>query len=157
MNNNLRVDSATCLGTVEDVRGSTVSVVLDSSTVSGLMFLDGYGYRVGQVGSFVRISIGYIDLFGIVTQVGAGAVPERIAETEPYGRRWMTIELVGEGSAKGEFQRGLSQYPTIGDFVYLVTENDLAKIYGRPGTRNYVQVGHLASPSSAVRGINRRF
>jgi len=154
MNNNLRVDSATCLGTVEDVRGSTVSVVLDSSTVSGLMFLDGHGYRVGQVGSFVRISIGYIDLFGIVTQVGAGAVPETIAETEPYGRRWMTVELVGEGSAKGEFQRGLSQYPTIGDFVYLVTENDLAKIYGRPGTRNYVQVGHLASAESIPTMIN---
>lgn len=142
------IDEATCLGTVEDVRGATISVVLNSSTLSGLLFVEGHGYRVGQIGSFVRISMGYIDLFGIVSQVGAGAVPEKLAQTEPYGRRWMTVELVGEGNNKGEFQRGLSQYPTIGDIVYLVTEKDLKKIYGRPEEPNFVQIGHLASAES---------
>lgn len=142
------IEKATFLGTVEDVHGSTVSVVLDEATVSGLLFLDGHGYRVGQVGSFVRISIGYIDLFGIVSQVGAGAVPEKLAEVEPYGRRWMTIELMGEGDGSGNFQRGVSQYPTIGDPVHLVRESDLAKIYGRPDTPNFVQIGHLASAES---------
>ena len=52
----------TRLGTVEDVKGATVSVVLDQETVSGLAFVNGYGYRIGQVGSFVRIPIGYVDL-----------------------------------------------------------------------------------------------
>jgi len=145
---NPAVDDATCLGTVEDVRGATVSVVLNENTVTGLLFLDGHGYRVGQVGSFVRISIGYINLFGIVSRVGAGAVPEKLAQTEPYGRRWMTVELVGEGNNKGNFQRGLSLYPTIGDIVYLVTEKDLKKIYGRPEEPNFVQIGHLASAES---------
>ncbi len=145
---NPAVDDATCLGTVEDVRGATISVALNENTVTGLLFLDGHGYRVGQVGSFVRISIGYIDLFGIVSQVGAGAVPERLAQTEPHGRRWMTVELVGEGNNTGEFQRGLSQYPTIGDIVYLVTEKDLKKIYGRPEKPIYVQIGRLASAES---------
>ena len=142
------IDDATCLGTVEDVRGATISVVLNISTLPGLLFVEGHGYRVGQIGSFVRISMGYIDLFGIVSQVGAGAVPEKLAQTEPYGRRWMTVELVGEGTNKGEFQRGLSQYPTIGDVVYLVTEKDLKKIYGRPEEPNFVQIGHLASAES---------
>src|SRR3954452_17612793 len=110
----------TYLGTVQDVRGATVSLALDADTLAGLAFIEGAGHRIGQVGSFVRIPMGYVDLFGVVSQVGAGAVPERLADTEPYGHRWMTIQLVGEGTRGGTFSRGLSQYPTIGDAAHLV-------------------------------------
>lgn len=138
----------TFLGIVQDVQGSTVSISLDQDTVAGFTFIDGHGYRIGQIGSFIRIPLGYIDLFGIVSQVGASAVPEKLAGVEPYGYRWMKVQLVGEGQRRGEFKRGLSQYPTIGDQVHLVTEQDLARIYGRPGEPHFVQVGHLASAES---------
>jgi hypothetical protein len=140
--------AATYLGTVQDVQGATISVALNRETVSGLAFIDGHGYRIGQIGSFVRISIGFTDLFGIVSQVGAGAVPEALAAFEPYGYRWMKIQLVGEGQRAGEFRRGISQYPTIGDEAHLVTEQDLARLYGRPDAGNYVRVGSLASAES---------
>src|SRR5258708_6618494 len=119
------VNNPTLLGTVQDVQGATISVALDEKTVSGLAFIDGHGYRIGQVGSFVRIPIGYVDLYGIVSQVGAGAVPERLIDLEPYGHRWMTVELVGEAIRRGAFVRGLSQDPTIGDPVHLLAEKDL--------------------------------
>lgn len=138
----------TFLGTIQDVKGPTVSVSLDASTVSGLAFVNGQGYRIGQVGSFVRIPIGFIDLFGVVSQIGANAVPERLSVTDPQGFRWMTVQLVGEGQRHGLFKRGLSQYPTIGDQVHLLTEEDLAKVYGRADAANFVQVGHLASAES---------
>ncbi len=138
----------TYLGTVQDVQGATISVALDKDTVSGLAFIDGHGYRIGQIGSFVRISIGFIDLFGIVSQVGAGAVPEALVKTEPYGYRWMKVQLIGEGPRGGEFKRGISQYPTIGDEAHLVTEHDLARIYGRPDAPNFVRIGSLASAES---------
>ena len=138
----------TRLGTVEDVKGATISIALDEDTTSGLAFVEGHGYRIGQLGSFVRIPIGYIDLFGIVSQVGASAVPERLTEIEAHGHRWITVQLVGEGTRRGEFKRGLSQYPTIGDTVHLVTEEDLTYIYGRPDSPKYVKVGHLASSES---------
>ena len=140
--------SPTYLGTVIDVQGATVSVELDKDTISGLIFIDGRGYRVGQVGSFVRIPIGFTDLFGIVTQVGAGAVPESLAQYEPYGHRWIRVQLIGEGRRNGEFQRGVSQYPTINDEVNLVTEDDLFRIYGRPDEPNYVRIGSIASTES---------
>ncbi len=140
--------SPTLLGTVQDVSGSTVSVALDEETISGIAFVGGHGYRIGQVGSFVRIPLGYTDLFGVISQVGAGAVPERLAESEPYGHRWVTVQLVGEGERRGEFRRGVSEYPTIGDKVHLVTEKDLARIYGRPDDKTFVQVGHLAGAES---------
>ncbi len=140
--------SPTYLGTVQDVQGATISIALDKDTVSGLAFIDGHGYRIGQIGSFVRISIGFTDLFGIVSQVGAGAVPDSLAQIEPYGYRWLKVQLIGEGQRGGEFKRGISQYPTIGDEAHLVTEHDLTRIYGRPNAQNFVRVGNLASSES---------
>jgi uncharacterized protein len=136
------------LGTVQDVNGSTVSVSLETQTLSGLAFIEGTGYRIGQIGSFVRIPMGFVDLFGVVSQVGAGAVPATLARENPGGYRWMTVQIVGEGETGKEFQRGISQYPTIGDQVFLVTERDLSRIYGRPESPNFVRVGHVSSAES---------
>ena len=139
----------TRLGTVEDVKGASISVILDDTAVKGLAFVDGRAFRIGQLGSFVRIPIGYISLFGIVSQVGASAIPERIAaEIDKLGRRWMSVQLVGEGTFEGDFKRGLSQYPTVGDAVHLVTEEDLTHIYGRPDSPKFLKVGNLASAES---------
>lgn len=149
--------NASYLGTVQNVQGATVSIELSNESLPGISFIDGYGYRIGQVGSFVRIPIGYVDLYGIVSQVGAAAVPEHLQTTEPFGRRWMTVELVGEGTGAYGFQRGLSQYPTYGDKTFLVTEPDLARLYGRPDAPNFVKVGHVASTESipALVDVNR--
>ena len=147
----------TYLGTVQDVIGATVTVQLDDATASGLVFIDGTGYRVGQIGSFVRIPIGLVDLFGIVSQVGAGSVPEALAVTEPHGHRWMRVQLIGEGQKAGTFQRGISQYPTINDEAHLTTADDLAQIYGVPQNSSYLRIGSIASSSSipAMIDINR--
>lgn len=142
------LNSPTYLGTVQDVQGATISIALDKDTVSGLVFLDGHGYRIGQIGSFIRISIGFTDLFGIVSQVGAGAVPEALLKAEPYGYRWLKVQLIGESQRAGRFARGISQYPTIGDHAHLVTEEDLSRIYGRADAPNLVRVGSLASAES---------
>jgi uncharacterized protein len=149
--------SPTYLGTVDDVKGSTISVNLTKSSVSGLVYVEGHGYRVGQLGSFVRIPLGYVDLFGVVSQVGAGAVPERLSADARHGDRWMTVQLVGEGTRHSPFRRGLSQYPTIGDTVHIVTEEDLSRIYGELDAPNFVRVGHLATSDAipALVDINR--
>lgn len=144
----------TYLGTVQDVQGATISVALDKDTVSGLSFIGGQGYRIGQIGSFVRIPIGLLDLFGIVTQIGAGAVPEPLIKLEPFGSRWLRVQLVGEGQRSGGFRRGISQYPTIGDEAHLVTEHDLQTIYGPGEPNDFVQVGHLASSESIPALVN---
>lgn len=140
--------SPTLLGTVQDVQGATISVALNGNTVSGLAFIDGHGYRIGQTGSFVRVPIGFNDLFGVVSQIGAGAVPEALAKVEPHGYRWMKVQLVGEGQRSGEFKRGITQYPTIGDEVHLVTEQTLSRIYGRSDAPNLIRLGCLANAES---------
>lgn len=148
---------STYLGTIQDVSGTSISVALNNTAPSGLTYVDGEGYRIGQIGSFVKIPIGYIDLFGIVTQVGASAVPENQILAQPYGYRWIKVQLIGEGQRNGSFQRGISQYPTISDEVHLVSESDLKKIYGQPDKPYFVKVGHIAGAESipALVDINK--
>jgi energy-coupling factor transporter ATP-binding protein EcfA2 len=141
-------NNSTYLGTVQDVTGSTIRVAMVNDSLSGLTYVNGEGYRIGQIGSFVKIPIGYNYLFGIITQVGAGAVPENQVEKQPYGSRWITVQLVGEGQRSGVFQRGISQYPTISDEVHLVSEEDLKRIYGQPDKPYFVNVGHIAGAES---------
>src|SRR5690554_349260 len=118
------INEETYLGSVQDVNGTTVSVSLSKESLTGFVYIDGQGYRIGQIGSFIRIPIGFTDLFGIISQVGASSVPDNQIESQPNGNRWMTIQLIGEGQRTGAFQRGISQYPTIGDEVHLVSEKE---------------------------------
>lgn len=141
-------DRSTLLGTIEDVEGATVRVLLSSDRSLGLAFVDGRGYRIGQIGSFVRIPIGYEDLFGIISQVGASAAPEVEAEEPLEGQQWMTVQLVGEANRSGRLKRGLSQFPTVGDEVHLVTDSELSVIYGRSDSPRYVSVGNVVGSES---------
>jgi hypothetical protein len=138
----------TRLGTVEDVSGPSVRIKLEDGTETGLVFVRGEGYRIGQVGSFVRIPAGYSDLYGIVSQVGAGAAPSVGESVQNFGNRWLRVELVGEGGRGRKFERGISQYPTIGDLAHVVTESDLAAIYAPGEKRSYVSIGKVASAES---------
>lgn len=138
----------TYLGDVQDVDGTSVSITLSKNSMTGFVYIDGQGYRVGQIGSFVRIPIGFTSLFGIVSQVGASAIPKSIAESSISGDRWMKIQLIGEGQSDGIFERGLSQYPTIGDEVHLVSEKELKNIYGQPDRPYFVKVGHISNADS---------
>ena len=136
------------IGTVQDVTGTTVTVALSNETITGVSFIEGECYRIGQVGSFVRIPVGFTDLFGLVSQVGAGAAPVKEEENSPYGNRWLQIQLVGERMRGGQFERGVSQYPTIEDKAHIVTEKDLLSIYGPSDPMDFVSIGHLASAES---------
>ncbi|MBA5872101.1 MAG: DUF853 family protein [Nitrospira sp. CR2.1] len=144
----------TLIGTVQDVAGTTVSVSLVNETSTGLSFFNGESYRIGQVGSFVRIPLGYTSLFGIVSQVGAGAAPSSENEAKPWGNQWLKVQLVGERGREGRFERGVSQHPTINDTVHIVTEEDLREIYGPGDPVDFVTVGHLASAESIPALVN---
>ncbi|TAN04186.1 MAG: ATP-binding protein [Rhodanobacteraceae bacterium] len=145
------------LGTVEDVNGSSVSVKLSDNTPGGLLFVNGEAYRVGQVGGFVRIPSGYVDLYGVISQVGAGAAPGPPELAPQFGNRWLRVELVGQGRRGTKFERGISQYPSIGDSVNVVTETDLKTVYAPDDDDGYVAVGRVASAESirAYLDLNR--
>jgi hypothetical protein len=133
----------TLLGRVGAVTGASVSVLQSPTMGSGVAIIGGNSYRVSQVGSFVRIPQGYNDLYGIVTEVGATAAPLVEKDLPGNQNRWMTIQLLGEivGAC---FERGISQYPSVNDEVHLVTEDDLAVIYG-DRSEGQVVIGRLSN------------
>jgi hypothetical protein len=136
----------TFLGRIKAVSGASLRVFLSESVASGLAIIGGITYRVGQVGSFVRVPQGYQDLFGVVCEVGATAAPEDLRTEDLDAGRWMRVELAGEAMGK-IFERGISQHPNIGDTVHLVTEDDLIRIYGDGGT-DQIPIGVLSSSES---------
>ena len=135
----------TYLGMIAAVSGAALTVHLAESVASGLSIFKGQTYKVGQVGSFVRVPQGYQDLFGVVSEVGANAVPENLDSVDDTGR-WMKVELVGE-VVGGTFERGVSQYPNIGDSVHLAVEEHLRKLYDIRG-QGHIVIGTLAGAES---------
>lgn len=150
-------DKESFLGKVHDVNGTTVSVSLSPDSLSGFIYIDGQGYRAGQIGSFVRIPIGFHNLYGIISQVGANASPLKDLEHTNVDNRWLSIQLIGEAQRNGSFQRGLSQYPTIDDSVHLVSEKELKQIYGQPSEGYFVKIGNISNADSipALVDINK--
>lgn len=141
----------TYLGHVSAVSGSTITVRLAESLSSGLAMIDGHTYRVGQVGSFVRIPLGYQDLYGVVAEIGAAAAPQPVVVGDLDGQdtgRWMRVELAGEATGD-HFERGLSQHPNVDDAVHLVTHKDLRRIYGA-AEEDQIEIGTLSSAENIV-------
>lgn len=141
------------IGEIDSISGNSISVKLFDNIKSNMPVIDGVVYRVGQIGSFVRIPLGYANLYGIVTQIGSGAIPDSLKEIyyKDYdsfkNTSWINIVLAGEQVGK-RFERGVTQYPTTGDKVHLVTINDLDIIYGGYEDSNSISVGNISVSES---------
>lgn len=148
MENNLQ----TKIGIVKSVNGSKISVKLSDNFKSSMPIINGIVYRIGQIGSFVRISLGYAHLYGIVTQAGAEAIPDKLRDSlginySDSNSRWISVVLVGE-RIRDRFERGVIQYPVPEDEVHLVTIDDLKIIYSEIKKGSSITVGHISTSES---------
>lgn len=140
----------TYLGQVRKVTGANVLVEITADIPSANPIINGRVHRLGQIGSFVRIPVGYLNLYGIVAMVGViddFQQKENALDSSYFGNRWIEVQLVGEAYANEAFQRGISVFPTIEDEVHIVTEADLATIYAPSGTTS-ISIGTLAASES---------
>jgi DNA helicase HerA-like ATPase len=141
------------IGQVVSVNGNNVTIKLSDSVRSNSPIIDGIVYRIGQIGSFLKIPLGYTNLFGIVTQIGAEAIPEtmrplvNLSNENLMNQQWLSITLVGEQIGK-HFERGISQSPTTGDVVHIVTLNDLEYIYGGYSNLSSINIGNISVSES---------
>lgn len=145
------------IGIVRSISGTNVSVQLYPALNSNITYINGNGYKIGQVGGFVKIPQGYLNLYGIIIQIGADAIPESLREKSDTGYRWMTIQLVGEGASGQPFERGISQYPMIDDEVHIVTDEDLLSIYGQAQSSEFISIGTISGADNipALVDINK--
>lgn len=143
------------IGTVYSVNGNNVSVSMSDSVKSNAPIIDGIVYRIGQIGSFLKIPLGYTSLYGIVTQIGADAIPDKITEAIKGNfnllgnQQWLSMTLVGEQTGR-RFERGISQSPTTGDTVHIVTLHDLEIVYGGYDVSSSINIGHISVSESLI-------
>lgn len=147
------------IGEIIGVSGNTLTVQLSDNVKSNMPVIDGVVYRIGQIGSFVKVPLGYSYLYGIVNQIGAAAIPDSYKEfiggdySKLENKQWLNVVLVGEQVGR-KFQRGVYQSPTTGDKVHLVTIKDLEVIYGGYNEINSISVGHISVSESLEAKIN---
>lgn len=135
----------TQIGKVRAVLGGRVTVELDPTLVGVMPLWEGRGYPVGQVGSLVMFPQGPMRLVGAVVTLGIGEVASTQADLPKLGAgdRWLTVQLLGEISPSGRFDRGVTRYPGLDDRAHFATVKELQAVYPAPSD-THVAVGTLS-------------
>ena len=136
-----RFNTVTSFGRVISVRGSLARVGLLAS---------------GQVPvSEARATVGrFISIRCATATTIIAMITEVSCENQPTSDEYMataSVDLLGEisGGERPKFQRGVTNYPTIGDAVDLVTAQDLRTVYAPSGS-DQINIGTLQQDSSVI-------
>ncbi|PHN31375.1 ATP-binding protein [Pseudomonas sp. ICMP 460] len=141
---------STYLGQVIRVDSNAVEVEVSAEIPSAAPIINGRLYKIGQIGTFVKMPMGNITIYAIVS-----AVSDRPFGTDDDGEtrsssKFLSIQLIGEKIGDGEFEKGIGTYPTIGDEVHLVIEKDLFEIYGEQDSGSIELGKHSSSENLSV-------
>jgi uncharacterized protein len=124
-------------GNVLSVRGSQASVGLPATS------LDGSDDICVTVGKFLRIKRGNTLLIGMVTEVALETSPIAIEQGFiATAHLDMMGEIKDDEAGKPFFQRGITNYPAIGDPAALITNAELRLVYDMSGSEA-IAIGHL--------------
>jgi len=144
-------NDVTYLGKIIRVDSNTIEAEVSDNIPSAAPIINGRLYKIGQIGTFIKIPIGNITIYGLVSAVSN--TPSKNDENgikQIIGSRFLTIQLVGEKIGDSEFEKGIGTYPTINDEVHLVTEKDLFDIYGQKNEEK-IEIGkHSSSENLSV-------
>ena len=132
-------DETKIIGQVVSVEGSRAAARLVGSEA-----LLAAGLKSLQIGSLVKMHLDETTVFAMVKGLN---IPELAAAQSDAEIRIMELELVGEGvpgpgGGAEVFRRGVSFYPTLGDSVYAVNQDDLTRVYAQPNV-SAVKVGTI--------------
>ncbi|OOG69993.1 ATP-binding protein [Flavobacterium sp. A45] len=141
----------TYLGHIIRVDSGTIEVEVSNDIPSAAPIINGRLYKIGQIGTFIKIPIGNITIYGIVSSVSnTPSKSEEINLKHSFGSRFLTVQLVGEKIGEDEFEKGVGTYPTINDEVHIVIEKDLFDIYGKKDSGS-IEIGkHSSSENLSV-------
>jgi uncharacterized protein len=131
----------TSFGRVISVRGSLARVGLLAVSQMGRSEIR------ATVGRFVSIHCTNSSIVAMITEVSCEELP-----TSDVYIASASVDLLGEilgGPERPKFQRGVTNYPTIGDTVELITNQELRTVYAPTGS-DQINVGTLQQDSSVI-------
>src|SRR3990170_3241645 len=134
-------DSPSLIGHILDVQGAVFTADLeeDEEGVTPTVTIGDEDIAVGRLGSYVRVQQGALHIVAIVARMTereklpptpageAGADEDR----EPLALRTIQLVPVGSLNNNGEFERGISAYPTTGAEVHAIGKENLAQMFRR--------------------------
>ena len=147
----------TVIGHVVDVQGDLLvaTLVEDDQGHAPTVTIGDEDVLVGQLGSYVTVKQNEVHLIAIVTRMTEqealaaptietpGDDPARL----PFAKRIARLTPVGSIIGGGQFERGVTQYPTTGAEVHAIGSADIARMFDRFQSKG-LAVGTLASHPS---------
>src|SRR3954452_18544867 len=130
----------TAFGRIISVRGSLARVGI---LAAGPMNLSEARATVGR---FVSIRCSSSTIVAMITEVSCENLPHSDAYVASA-----SVDLLGEilGGTRPKFQRGVTNYPTIGDAVDLISNQELRTVYAPSGS-DQINVGTLQQDQSVT-------
>lgn len=93
------IDDVTYLGRVVRADSNAVEVEISGEIPSAAPIVNGRLYKIGQIGTFIKILVGNITIYGVVASVSntlsTAAAPTPDAAVN-RGSRYLTVQLVGD-------------------------------------------------------------
>ena len=132
----------TSFGRVISVRGSLARVGLLATGTTPISEVR------ATVGRFVSIRCASSIIVAMITEVSC----ENLSKTDANYIAIASVDLLGEilnATEKPKFQRGVTNYPTIGDAVELISSQELRTIYA-PSGADQINVGTLQQDRSVI-------
>ena len=130
----------TSFGRVISVRGSLARVGLLAVSQQATSEVR------ATVGRFISIRCATSTIVAMITDVSCEDLPSSDSYIATAG-----VDLLGEilGGDRPKFQRGVTNYPTIGDAVDLITNAELRTVYAPTGS-DQINVGTLQQDRSVI-------
>ena len=147
----------TVVGYVVDVQGDLLiaTLVEDAQGCAPTVTIGDEDVLVGQLGSYVAVKQNDVCLIAIVTRMTEQeALAAPTIETPgddtarlPFAKRIARLTPVGSIVGDGQFERGVTQYPTTGAEVHAIGSADIARMFDRFQSKG-LMVGTLSSHPS---------
>lgn len=101
------LSDVTYLGKIIKVDSNAVEVEISADMPSSSPIINGKIYKLGQIGTFVKIIAGNISTFGLVESVSnTPSNIDDITVLSNKGNRYLTVHLVGEKLEIRNLRRG---------------------------------------------------
>ncbi len=143
------------IGKVKSMTSSAFIVSVDEDLFAMERTVNEKKYRIGQVGSFIVMPVGNVEVVGIINRAYQASELNREIEAQIIG-----------SVVEGKFQKGVATFPTLGADVYMTDEEGVATVFasfaqygfavgdisGYPGERQYIDPNKFFGKHIAVLG-----
>jgi len=119
---NARTAASEMIGRVAAVTGAQATIELNARAAED-----------ATVGKFMGLMMERSIIIGLITEVGEQALTAGAIGAAPSFRKMARVDLIGElrnDNSRARFQRGVTEYPNIGDEARLLPDSALRTVYG---------------------------